>query len=452
MRINRPVHRDPVYTHAGGAGEVLTHEQTLTRMVLACMLWEPSFYKKDGTETANEIRQLVAKCKPAFVAQLAIEARHKHNMRHVSLLLVRELARHPQLHDGRTLTGLLPMTLTSVISRADELAEFLSIYWMDGKCPISHGVRKGLRNAFQKFNAYQFAKYDRDAAIKLRDVMFLCRPRPDTPEREALYKCIADRTLETPETWEVLLSSGADKRETFTRLISERKLGMLAMLRNLRNMVNAGVSTEVIREGLRTASGAERVLPFRYIAAAVACPMLENDIDACMLAQPVDPESILLGKTVLIVDVSGSMYQTMSQKSQMNLADAASALACILRERCADLDTYTFSDRVIGVPPRRGMALRDAIHQSQEHRNTYLATAINTVREAYHPLRNPVARTIVITDEQSHDGIALPMGKGYLLNVGAYSNAVRTAGQWERISGLSEASVSYIAALEKEGL
>ena len=66
-------------------------------------------------------------------------------------------------------------------------------------------AKKGLAKAFHNFKEYHFAKYDRDAEIKLRDVMFMVRPKPQNTLEEELYKKIADRTLKTPETWEVLL-------------------------------------------------------------------------------------------------------------------------------------------------------------------------------------------------------------------------------------------------------
>ena len=71
-------------------------------------------------------------------------------------------------------------TLTRVIQRADELTEFVAIYWSEGKLPLSAQVKKGLAAAFRKFDAYALAKYNRENPVKLRDVLFLAiqiRPR-----------------------------------------------------------------------------------------------------------------------------------------------------------------------------------------------------------------------------------------------------------------------------------
>ena len=86
------------------------------------------------------------------------------------------------------------------------------------------------------------------------------------------FQALIERTLETPDTWEVALSGGADKKEAFERLIVEDKLGALALLRNLRNMAEAGVDRELIRVALEKMD-ASRVLPHRFIAAARAVVM-----------------------------------------------------------------------------------------------------------------------------------------------------------------------------------
>ena len=76
-------------------------------------------------------------------------------LRHAPLLLVREMARHA------THRALVAETLAAVIQRADELAEFVAIYWKDGRVPLSAQVKKGLAAAFPKFDEYALAKYDR---------------------------------------------------------------------------------------------------------------------------------------------------------------------------------------------------------------------------------------------------------------------------------------------------
>jgi len=122
---------------------------------------------------------------------------------HAPLLLVREMARH------KTHRASVSETLARVIQRADELAEVVAIYWKDGRVPLSGQVKKGLAAAFPKFDEYQLAKYDRGGPIKLPDVLFLCHAKPRDEAQAEVWKKLVSATLTKPDTWEVVLSSGA---------------------------------------------------------------------------------------------------------------------------------------------------------------------------------------------------------------------------------------------------
>jgi len=239
-------------THEGAPAIVLNAEQRLRRSVLSCLLWEDEFYE-DGLAIADRVAALAAELEPSVVAALAVEARERFNLRHAPLMLLNVLAR---TGSG---TSLVSETLARVIQRADELSEFLAIYWRNGRKPLSKQVKLGLAAAFVKFDAYQLAKYDRDGPVKLRDVLFLVHAKPKDEAQAALWKQVASRTLPSPDTWEVALSSGADKRESFERLLAERKLGYLALLRNLRNMDQAGVDEALVKDAILARRGAERV-------------------------------------------------------------------------------------------------------------------------------------------------------------------------------------------------
>lgn len=432
MKLNVP---QKAYTHNGGVASVLSPEQELRRSVACSLLWENQFYES-GEDIATRIKGLVAKCRPEFVAACAYEARTKWKLRHMPLFLVRELARGTPT--ARHLVGKL---LPDVIQRADELAEFLAIYWKDGKQPLSKQVKKGLSAAFPKFNEFQLAKYNRDGAIKLRDVLFLCHAKPKDQEQERVFKALVEGTLETPDTWEVALSGGADKAETFTRLMAEKKLGALAFLRNLRNMQQAGVDKKTVAEYASTLD-ISRVLPFRFLAAARAVPQWEDMLEPLMVSA-CGTRPKLLGKTLVLVDVSGSMDSNISIKSDITRLDAACGVAILLRELCEEVGFASFSQHTKMVAPRRGFALRDAIVGSQSHSSTYLAKAIQELNAS-----STYDRIVIITDEQSSDGVAPHIGKnGYIINVASNKNGVGY-GQYTHISGWSEGVIDFIQELE----
>ena len=442
MRLNvlKLGHLVTVRTHEGAPAAVLTAEQALRRSVLSCMLWEDEFYE-DGVEIASRIRELVPRVAAAQVAALAVEARERMKLRHAPLLLVREMARHA------THRGMVAETLSRVIQRADELAEFVAIYWAGGKQPLAAQVKQGLASAFVKFDEYALAKYDRAGVVRLRDVLFLSHARPVDEAQAAVWKRLAENQLATPDTWEVALSAtgsdGEGKRVAWERLLAERKLGALALLRNLRNMHEARVGEELVLSAL-AAMKTDRVLPFRFLAAARTAPQWEQALESAMFRALEGKAGRLAGHTVLMVDVSGSMEAPISHRSEMRRTDAAYGLAILLREIAEKVTIYTFSDHTKLVASRRGMALRDALEHSQPHSGTYLGKAIE---HAGRDCQNGYDRMVVITDEQSHDHVPEPRSRGYVINVASNRNGVGY-GAWTHVDGWSEAVVEFIVELE----
>jgi 60 kDa SS-A/Ro ribonucleoprotein len=440
-KLNFAVKAYPVFTHEGAPAARITPEQELRRTVAACLLWESSFYES-GEDIAERIKALVPKCRPEFVAACAFEARTKMKLRHAPLLLAAVMA--GTVPHAKLVAKLLP----DVIQRADELAEFVAIYAkVNGVAPgavkkkLSAQVKAGLAKAFQNFNEYALAKYDRDGAVKLRDVLFLCHAKPKDAEQDALWKRLIDGKLASPETWENRLSRGEDKKATFERMMAEGELGALAFLRNLRNMKEAGVSEDLIT-GYASAVDIARVLPFRFIAAARAVPAYEHILEPLML-RACEGREKLPGKTAVVLDVSGSMDAAISGKSDIQRIDAACGVAILLRELCEGVEVFTFSSAVAQVAPRRGFALRDAIVTSQPHSSTQMGAAVTLLNR-----ERQFDRMIVLTDEQSHDRVPDPKGLGYVINVASAKNGVGY-GKWNHIDGWSEAVIDYILELER---
>jgi hypothetical protein len=434
-RTNLPV--QPIRTHEGAPAKRINAELQLRRTLMACMLWENTFYE-DGLSITERLAKLVPLVDPVTVQSMAVEARTKMKLRHAPLMIARIMAYLPN-HKG-----LVADTLAQIIQRPDELTEFLSLYWSAGRCKLSAQVKKGLARAFTKFDEYALAKYNRDNAVKLRDVLFLVHAKPKDAVQAEVWKRLVDGQLAIPDTWEVALSAGGtDKKAIWTRLLSEGKLGALALLRNLRNMEQAGVDRDAIRQGLLNMK-TERVLPFRFIAAARYAPALEPELEQAMYRCLGDKVN-LPGKTVLLIDVSGSMDHPISNKSDMTRMDAACGLAVLARELSDDIEVYTFSMQLCQVPPRRGFALRDSIVQSQSHEGTYLGTALGGLEQ-----HTTWDRLIVFTDEQSHGVVGSPKcGRNYMVNVATNTHGVGY-GPWHHVDGFSEAILDYIMAVEEQ--
>lgn len=435
----------------------MTPEQALRRSVMSCMLWEDAFYV-DGEEIGARIAKLARQVAPETLAALAGEARHRYHLRHAPLLLAAVLA-----ETGRG-KGFVSNAIANVVARADELTEFLAVYAkLNGQTPdklkLSKQVKLGLAQAFANFDEYQLAKYNRGGQVQLAHVMKMVRPKPATPERADLYGRLLKDELAVPDTWEVELSRGANKRDTFTRLLQEQKLGYLALLRNLRGMLDAGVDLGVVRSAIRARKGAGRVLPFRYVAAARAAPRLEDVLDEALLAS-LAQEPKLPGKTVVILDVSGSMGARLSARSDMTRIDVAAALGAILREVCADPVVYATAGndrrrvhKTALVPARHGMALIEAIGRMTVPLGgggIFLTPCLRWVKEQ----EGSADRIVVITDEQdcAREGAdsplkAEPFGtENYLINISVEKNGIGYGPKWTRIDGWSDSVVKFITA------
>jgi 60 kDa SS-A/Ro ribonucleoprotein len=462
MRKNVALKQKPKYTHEGARAAHTNVGEQLRRSVMSCMLWENEFYE-DGVEIATRIASLVAACDPAEVMSIAVEARHQMKLRHAPLWLAVAMARSPA---HRLLVG---HTLEAIIERPDEITEFLTLYWgaqdrRTSKQKLAKQVKLGLAAAFNKFQPFALAKWDKPDGVKLRDALFMVHNKPvvgvtrrlrlapplvkvaysrgEVERSDGALTALVENKLETPDTWEVSLSAGADKLETWQRLLAEKKLGALAFLRNLRNMQAVGITRESIAAYSQRID-ITKVLPFRFIAAANAVPMWEPIIEEMMFRALSDMERID-GPTAVLIDHSGSMEQKVSAKSEITRFDAAAAIAMLLRELCDHVRVFTFSDKCIEVPARRGFAMRAAVKSVINPVGTLLGRAVNHVYHEFPECR----RLIVVTDEQSHDRPSDPMGRGYILNVGDYRNGIGH-GKWLTISGWSEAVIDYIREVER---
>lgn len=431
--INSRVKTPAPRTHEGAVAVRLNKEQELRRSVLASLLWEDTFYES-GEDHADRVVKLAAENKVEVVSGLATEARNVHGLRHVPLLLLLDLIK-------RGGAGVAD-AIADTIRRPDEITELLALYWrFNPNKDLSAQLKKGVAKAFNKFNAYSLAKYNRDGQVKLRDALFLSHAKPKDAEQEAVFKQLVDGTLEAPDTWEVSLSGGADKKETFERLLREGKLGYLALLRNLRNMEQAGVDRDLVKNAILARKGAELVFPFRYVAAARAAPSYEKVIDQALVGA-VEDGIKLPGKTVVVVDTSGSMYYSqVSARSDITRVDAAATLASVINGD--DVRVLAFGSTVRELPHRLGLAGVEKIVATNLG-GTDTRKALEKANEIGGD------RIILITDEQSHTSYPkLNFDKKYVINVATYKNGLGYNDGIIHIDGFSEAVIRYISEIEQ---
>ncbi|MFT3937127.1 MAG: TROVE domain-containing protein [Chitinophagaceae bacterium] len=378
--------------YAGEKAFVLTPELELYTAVATAGLSD-QFYEK-ASDKLERIRTLMAKADAEFVAKLAIYVREKMHLRSIPLVMAVELAKQ---QSGNSIVSKLA---NRVVQRADEITELLAYYALANDRTsvkklnkLSKQLQKGLAEAFNKFDEYQFAKYNRDAAVKLKDALFLVHPKAKDQAQQVLFDKIVKDELQVPYTWEVELSAlGQQKfdsveikqaafRAKWEELIFSNKLGYMATLRNLRNILEAEVSTAALNKVCQYLGDAKAVanskqLPFRFLAAYRELKGLNNGrvskvLDALENAVLQSAANIAgydeNTKLVIAADVSGSMQKAISAKSKVQNYDIGLMLAMLLQNRCANVVTGMFGDtwKVINVPKKNILANVDEFHRRE---------------------------------------------------------------------------------------
>src|SRR4051812_43108397 len=185
-------------THEGAPAKRIDPLAQLERSVLSCLLWEDEFYE-GGQAIGRRIADLVTQVPAAEVARVAVQAKVDMRLRHVPLLLAREMLR---TKEGRAAFG---GVAEKVVARPDDITEFLAIYWKDNKDePLAKQAKRLVGGAFRRFDEYQLAKYNGgQKAVKLRDAIRITRPKPRDDAQAALWRKLVKGELATPDTWEV---------------------------------------------------------------------------------------------------------------------------------------------------------------------------------------------------------------------------------------------------------
>lgn len=426
---------EPVYTHEGGRASKISKIKELERTVMSCLLWEDEFYE-NGVSIANRIQDLINECHEYEVIELIKKVKFDMRIRHCPLWMIVCLIKKGSVGLGDL--------IASVCQRPDDMGELVSLYYKvnDSKAPLPNSIKKGIAKAFTKFDEYQLAKYNRNVTYKLVDLANLCHPK----STEALKKLI-NGTLSTPETWEVGLSkAGQDKTskaDVWNSLIASKKLPDMAFLKNIRGILESGVSRETVTSRIASINQ-KKLLPIDFIRAGQMNPSVENEVEQKLLNFYESPS--LKGRTAILVDVSGSMYGNGWVQDTKGRDSYANALAMIGREACENVDIYSFSNEVKIVPNRRGFALSSAINDSQDHRGTYMWKALSEVNSKGYD------RIIVITDEQTQDNCQATKlnGNVYIVNVATYQRGVGYDKNITHINGTSDRIFNYIEAIENE--
>lgn len=321
---------------SGYAAYAMSKKEQLVTAALATMIGETKYYGS----TDKDIVQLAAWCAgrdPEFLAKLVCFARQSANMRSVSHVLTAVIA-----HDAHEYTRAV---LRNVIVRPDDILEIMACYdQMYGK-PFPNAMKREIAVQIQKFDEYQIAKYNGGSRkITFRDVLRITHPTPKDVESEVLFGRILDDTLATPYTWETELSARGNTKEVWEELIASGRVGYMALLRNLKNIVKSGANLGPVLAKLSDPEQVQksRQLPFRFFSAyrtlkAAGCmtPEIHRALEAALTASAANLKTIP-GKTLIAVDTSGSMGCEIAGKSSVTCKDIAALMGALASHICED--------------------------------------------------------------------------------------------------------------------
>ncbi len=329
----------------------------------------------------QRLRNLLNQVDSNFAQKLAVYAREQMYLRSIPLVICVELAKQGKLNS---------VTVERVIQRVDEITEIFAYYQQANQRTgtkklnrLSKAIKQGIKRIFEsgKFDEYQFAKYNRATDIKLRDAIFLTHPKSQNDEQDILFKKIINDELETPYTWETELSAKGNTKEVWESLIDSKKVGYMATLRNLRNILQSEVLNQHLEKVCNYLSNPEAVkkskqLPFRFLAAyrelkkegfANVSYVLEA-LEKAIQISVENLEGFGLDTTVLIAcDVSGSMRKAISKKSSIQNYDIGLVLGMLLQSKCKSVISGIFGDtwKVIQVPRTNILANVDEFHRCE---------------------------------------------------------------------------------------
>lgn len=357
-----------VMNHEGHAAYAMDDKMKLVSQVLTSFFNEEKFYGDNSEEIKELLPKVIAK-DPKFVSNLAIFARREFNMRSISHVLVGYLA---NVNEGKPF---VKRTLKGIILRGDDATEVLAFYLNTFGKPIPNSLRKGLRDIFPTFDAYTLAKYKGEGnSVKMRDILCLCRPVPKNEEQSALWKSLLEGTIKPAYTWETQLSANGNNKETWESLIASGKVGYMALLRNLRNIIQAEPGNiDKVFEKLADPEEVRksRQLPFRFMSAYRNIPLgswySRKALDVIDAAAEASVENLpkIPGKTIIAIDVSGSMGHPISVKSDIRCCDISMLLGIVANKVCENARVFTFDDEIheLRISTRMGL-ISTAIDQS----------------------------------------------------------------------------------------
>jgi TROVE domain len=272
-------------------------------------------------------------------------------------------------------TGLVRKYAPRIVKRADEPAVGLSYQMFRYGKPIPNALKKAWRDALVRFDAYGLAKYRlADRAAKTVDVVNLVHPKS-----EAVDKLVKGEAKNTGRTWEAIVSARGSNRTAWKKAMGV--MGHMAMLRNIRNMLEAGMKAEEIIPPLLAGAKDGKQLPFRYFSAYTAVkgkapgPLLDA-IEKCLVTS-LGELPRFAGRVMVLADNSGSAQgTTTSAMGTMKISTIGNLTGVLAGMRADEGHLGVFGDSLETIAIRKSASIFDQLDRAEE-----LAKRVGTATE-----------------------------------------------------------------------
>jgi len=445
----------------GGEAFIMKPIEQLVQIVTTNLMGEPKFYK-DVNKQMNKAIDQVAVSDPEFILKLAAYCRNELYLRTVSIYLLVKAA---------NIVTCKPFVRTyakNIIKRADEIYEVMSCQLdLFGK-PIPNSLKKSIADVFPTFDEYQFGKYNRDTGVKFKDVIKLTHIK----QPSEIIKKILDDKLETPYTWEVELSTKGNTQEVWNELIDSKKVGYMALLRNINNIDRAKVDDEHWKKvltylGSEDAVKRSKQLPFRFYSAlkntTVSDPFRNKELQQMLdkaLNYSVQNLPTLKGKTFTVADTSGSMtFTPISNRGTVFPINIACLMTAMTNKFSETAIAGIFGTNLAVVPDLSGDILKDTIKLERINvgwsTNGYLTLQYLNENKIF------CDRVMIFTDEELYGGsinselekykAINPNIKLYIVNLNGYGDSCVNLKSKNvvSVSGWSDKILRFISTFEE---
>lgn len=339
----RPAQPNAV-TYEGGAAFEKSLEQDWLNNLFSNML-ENRFYESAEDQMERYIKltkQMLVKYGPKFVARAAVFARNELGMRSISQLTAAML--NPIYFEGKR------DFYKNYMHRPDDVSEIFAILESRGE-KRSHGLVKGAGDYLSGLSGYQMDKYRMTKKNwSMIDLINITHPKSEVIDK------FCRGTLEKAGTWEQKMYAAKSKEErnkNWRELVEQQKLGYLALIRNLNNILAAGVSESWIETYLvPQLTNADKihkslVFPYQIYVAYKSLKVKEvNTVFALNKAFRTSIDNIpdLEGKSLVVLDVSGSMTDRMNGYTSMTIKEVCACYAAAIYLANPDSEFIKFGD------------------------------------------------------------------------------------------------------------